>query len=134
MTYFASKALIFCCLLLGGILLFHADIAAQDNAKLQQEIIKVLRTVKDKELDVNVYDLGLVRKIEIKSDKTVNIQLIFTKLLCPYGKEMVKSIRENVSKIPTVKFCKVSVDIHTRWKREMMSPEGKEIMKNIYAW
>lgn len=104
------------------------------NTKLPEIIVAELKTIQDPELDINVYDLGLIRKINISATQEVVIEIIFTSLFCPYGKEIVLAIKNKVGGIQGVKSCKVNVDIKTAWKRSMLTEEGKTKLKDRYTW
>lgn len=114
--------------------LFQAFSFAQSNKVTEDKVISALKKVEDPELHVNVYDLGLILEIKISEQNHVHIQMIFTKLFCPYGKTLVRNIKKEVNALPAVENCKVTVDIQTRWKRSMMTEAGKKQMEDIFSW
>ena len=61
----------------------------------RDEIVEILKTVQDPELGIDVWTLGLIRKIEI--DDKVSITMTFTSPLCPYGEVLMDEIKDKVS-------------------------------------
>ena len=72
-------------------------------SELQEQIITAIKKVKDPELPINIYDLGLIRKIEIEDDK-VHIDMTLTTPNCPVADLMPSQVFDEVSKVAK---CKV---------------------------
>ena len=75
----------------------------------KKDIIKVLKTVNDPELDIDVWNLGLIYEIKIEKD-TVKIKMTFTTPMCPYGPMMLDMI-ECAIKEAYKKIKKVEIDV-----------------------
>ena len=55
----------------------------EEKTAIEEKIVDVLKTVYDPEIPVNIYDLGLIYKIDVKDDATVDIDMTFTAPTCP---------------------------------------------------
>ena len=93
----------------------------------REEVIKAVKQVYDPEIPVNVYDLGLIYKIDSDQDK-VAIQMTLTSQGCPSAQQIPDMIRTRVSTLPNVKEVNVQVVWEPQWNPSMISPEGKKIL------
>lgn len=80
-----------------------------------KEIIEQISKVKDPELDLDVWNLGLIYNIESKDKELVNITMTFTSPMCPFGPQIVQNIKDNVESIG-FKSVEVEVVIEPRWE------------------
>ena len=85
----------------------------------------MLKTVFDPELPVNVYDLGLIYKIDVTDDFVVNIDMTLTAPSCPAADYMIEDINQKVSSIEGVKAVNVELVYEPEWTKDMMSEEAK---------
>lgn len=97
-------------------------------------MIAALKTVKDKELDINVYDLGLVRKIKIDENGKIEMGIIFTTLFCPYSETLKKEMKKTVQDLKWCKNLLVNVDVESVWSRKLLTPEGRNRFEEIFGW
>ena len=67
--------------------------------RIEEEIVKVLRTVFDPEIPVNIYDLGLVYRVEVDDDKDVTIDMTFTAPSCPAADFILDDVQQKVEGI-----------------------------------
>ena len=105
----------------------HADIQSFMNEFLEKEeaILKMLKTVFDPEIPVNVYDLGLIYGIELKEDGVCEITMTLTAPSCPAGDFIVEDIRQKVGSVDGVKDVNVTIVFEPEWTKDMMSEEAK---------
>lgn len=96
-----------------------------DFFKLEAEIINALKQVYDPEIPVNVYDLGLVYKINIDDDKNVEITMTLTAPNCPVADDILRFVQEKIEEISAVKKAIVNLVFEPTWSMEMMSDEAK---------
>ncbi|MDH6344071.1 FeS assembly SUF system protein [Parabacteroides sp. PFB2-12] len=98
-----------------------------DNEFLQTEekIVSMLKTVYDPEIPVNVYDLGLIYKIEIDDDKHVTIDMTLTAPGCPVADFIVEDVRMRVESVEGVKSVDVNLVFEPPWDKNMMTEEAK---------
>ncbi len=95
---------------------------------IETQVIDVLRTVYDPEIPVNVYDLGLIYRIDVDDDNNVEIDMTFTAPNCPIADEILVDVQTKIEGIKEVKSCKVNVVFEPIWDQSMMSEEAKEIL------
>lgn len=92
--------------------------------ELESKIVDMLKTVFDPEIPVNVYDLGLIYRIE-DNDGNVEIDMTLTAPNCPAADFIADDIREKVASIDGVKNLQVNIVYEPEWDRDMMSEEAK---------
>ena len=97
-----------------------------DNEFLEKEeqVLKMLKTVFDPEIPVNIYDLGLIYKIDIQDD-TCNIDMTLTAPSCPAADFLVEDIRQKVATVEGIKTVNVNLVFEPEWTKDMMSEEAK---------
>ncbi|MBP5318343.1 MAG: DUF59 domain-containing protein [Paludibacteraceae bacterium] len=91
----------------------------------EESIIKMLRTVFDPEIPVNVYDLGLVYKIDVDDDQNVSIDMTMTAPSCPMADFILEDVKEKVESVEGVKKVEVNLIFEPEWTKDMMSEEAK---------
>ncbi len=91
----------------------------------EEEILKMLKTVYDPEIPVNVYDLGLIYGIELKDDGVCEITMTLTAPSCPAGDFIVEDIRQKVGSVDGIKDVNVTIVFEPEWTKDMMSEEAK---------
>jgi FeS assembly SUF system protein len=93
--------------------------------KMEEEIVKVLKTVYDPEIPVNIYDLGLIYKVDVDDDKNVVIEMTFTSPSCPAADFIVEDVQQKVEGIRNVKSSRVNMVFEPEWNKDMMTEEAK---------
>ncbi|MCF0181545.1 MAG: DUF59 domain-containing protein [Muribaculaceae bacterium] len=93
--------------------------------ELMEEVVRMLRTVFDPEMPVDVYSLGLVYNIEIDDDANVHIDMTLTAPNCPAADFIFEDIRQKVESIDDIKSCNVQLVFEPEWDIRMMSDEAK---------
>ncbi len=98
-----------------------------ENEFLQTEeaIVAMLKTVYDPEIPVNVYDLGLIYKINGDEEKNVSIDMTLTAPNCPASDFLLEDVRMKVGSIDGVKNVEVNLVFEPEWDKDMMSEEAK---------
>jgi len=89
------------------------------------KVIEELKKVKDPEIPVNLYDLGLIYKIEIDSHNNVSIDMTLTNPNCPVAGTLPESVGVAVEKIPHLSSIKVGLVWYPKWDKSMMSEDAK---------
>ena len=103
-----------------------ADEAPAAGKVFADDVVEALREVRDPEIPVNIYDLGLIYDIEISDDNDVNVKMTLTTPNCPEAQSIPKRVQEAVhQRAPAAR--KVSIDLvwEPRWTPEMMSEDAK---------
>ena len=98
-----------------------------NNEFLQTEeaIVAMLKTVYDPEIPVNVYDLGLIYKVDVDDEKNVRIDMTLTAPNCPAVDFIVEDVRMKVESVDGVKSVEINLVFEPEWHRDMMSEEAK---------
>ena len=92
---------------------------------MEEDIVKVLKTVYDPEIPVNVYDLGLIYNIDIDDQYNVSIDMTFTSPTCPMADFIVEDVRQKVEGVEDVRSAQINLVFEPEWHRDMMSEEAK---------
>ncbi len=92
---------------------------------IEVETVKMLKTVFDPEIPVNVYDLGLIYKIDVSDDSVVNIDMTLTAPSCPAADFIVEDIEQKVGAIDGVKNVNVNIVYEPEWNKDKMSDAAK---------
>jgi len=93
--------------------------------ELEEEIVKMLKTVYDPEIPVNVYDLGLIYGVDIDDDKNVVITMTLTAPACPAADFITEDVQMRVESIPGVRNVEVRIVFEPEWHQGLMSEEAK---------
>ena len=96
----------------------------ENKPTIEEEIVKMLRTVYDPEIPVNIYDLGLIYNIEV-NDGTVKIEMTLTAPNCPAADFIIEDVRMKVESIENVKNVDIQLVFEPEWDKDMMSEEAK---------
>jgi len=92
---------------------------------LEEKILDRIRTVYDPEIPVNIYDLGLIYKIEVKEGNNVEIEMTLTAPNCPAADFLVEDVRQKVESLEDVKKVDIKIVFEPAWSQEMMSEEAQ---------
>lgn len=93
--------------------------------ELEAKIIEVLRTVYDPEIPVNIYDLGLIYKIDVDDDKNVDIDMTLTAPNCPIADEIFLDVKTKIEGIREIKSATINLVFEPAWTMDMMSEEAR---------
>src|SRR5579862_8792781 len=97
---------------------------AELDALTDQLVVK-LKTVFDPEIPVDIYELGLIYKVDVSDDKDVVIDMTLTAPGCPVAGEMPDWVRDAVLTVPDLKSCTVNLVFDPPWDPSRMSDEAK---------
>src|SRR5665213_2048578 len=103
------------------------DVATADGSldELTDRLIQQLKTVFDPEIPVDIYELGLIYKVDVSDEKAVAIDMTLTAPGCPVAGEMPGWVRDAVLTIPEVTACAVNLVFEPPWDPSLMSDEAK---------
>lgn len=96
-----------------------------EKEKLEERIVDVLKTVYDPEIPVDIYNLGLIYRIEVKDDSTVEIDMTFTAPTCPAADYILEDVRQKVEGLDGINSADVKLVFEPEWDKDMMSDEAK---------
>lgn len=93
--------------------------------ELEEKIIKMLKTVYDPEIPVDIYELGLIYKVDIDDEKNVVIEMTLTAPNCPAADFILEDVRMKVESIEEIKSVDIRLVFEPEWDKDMMSEEAK---------
>lgn len=97
-----------------------------DKLQIEEKIIEMLKTVYDPEIPVNVYDLGLIYRIELNDDLTqLDVDMTMTAPSCPMADFIIEDVRQKLETISELKTVNVNLVFEPEWDKDMMSEEAK---------
>ena len=96
-----------------------------DILNMEEEIVRMLKTVYDPEIPVNIYDLGLIYDVDIDDDKNVTITMTLTAPNCPAADFILEDVRFKIRSIKDVNNVIVNLTFEPEWNRDMLSEEAK---------
>lgn len=91
----------------------------------EEQIVRMLRTVFDPEIPVNIYDLGLIYSIDLSDDGVLNIDMTLTAPNCPAADFIMEDVKMKTQSVPGVKEVQVNLVFEPAWDKDMMSEEAK---------
>ncbi len=93
--------------------------------KIEEGVIDMLKTVYDPEIPVNVYDLGLIYKIDLADDGELVIDMTLTAPNCPAADFIMEDVRQKVESVEGVTSAQVNLVFEPEWDKDMMTEEAK---------
>ncbi len=97
----------------------------EEKTRIEERIVDVLKTVYDPEIPVNIYDLGLIYKVDVADDGTVDIDMTFTAPTCPAADYILEDVRQKVDALEGVKNAVVNLVFEPVWDQSMMTEEAR---------
>jgi len=99
-----------------------------------QKVVETLRQVYDPEIPINVYDLGLIRRVWLE-DGVLKVVMTLTAVGCPVAGYMAQEVGYAIqSAVPEAQDVEVEVDFEKPWDPTQMTPQGREMFKAIYGY
>ena len=97
-----------------------------DKQQVEERIVEVLRTVYDPEIPANIYDLGLIYRVDYNpNDCSLDIDMTLTAPGCPLADFIMEDVRQKVLSVEGVKTAQVNLVFEPEWTQDMMSDEAK---------
>ncbi len=97
----------------------------QEKTKLEERIVDVLKTVYDPEIPVNIFDLGMIYKIDVQDDGSVEMDMTFTSPACPAADFILEDVRTKVESVEGIKAANVNLVFEPEWDKSMMTEEAR---------
>lgn len=97
----------------------------EEKTKIEERIVDVLKTVYDPEIPVNIYDLGLIYKVDVKDDGEVELDMTFTAPSCPAADFILEDVRQKVDSLEGVINTTVNLVFEPVWDQSMMTEEAR---------
>lgn len=102
-----------------------------ETSRLTDDIIVALKSVYDPEIPVDVYELGLIYKVDIEEGNVVKILMTLTAPNCPVAGDLPKWVENAVSSVEGVQMAEVTLTFSPPWTKDLMSEEA-QIALNYY--
>lgn len=93
--------------------------------ELEEKIVEMIKTVYDPEIPVNIYDLGLIYRIEVEEDNSVDIDMTLTAPNCPAADFMLEDVRQKVESIEGIGAVNLQLVFEPEWSQDLMTEEAK---------
>ena len=103
-------------------------IPSDELERLTQDIIAALKTVYDPEIPSDIFELGLIYRIDIADDRTVAIEMTLTTPNCPSAQELPAMVENAVASVPGVSAVKVDIVWDPPWEPSRMSDEARAVL------
>jgi len=94
-------------------------------SKLKEKVISEIQKIYDPEIPVNIYELGLIYKIDVIEEKKVNIDMTLTSPNCPVAESLPKTVKDNILKIDGVSDVDLKLVWDPPWSKDKMSEAAK---------
>ena len=96
--------------------------------RMTDDIVAALKTVYDPEIPADIYELGLIYKVEIEDDRSVKVDMTLTTPNCPSAQELPQMVESAVTGVPGVSGAKVNVVWDPPWDQSRMSDEARLVL------
>ena len=96
-----------------------------EKYQLEEKIVSMLKTVYDPEIPVNIYELGLIYRIEVKEENAVEIDMTLTAPNCPAADFMMEDVRQKIETLEGVSKLTLNLVFEPEWSQELMTEEAK---------
>ena len=94
-------------------------------SELKEKIVSEIKKIYDPEIPVNIYELGLIYKIEINHEKKVDIEMTLTSPNCPVAESLPKMVKDNILKLEGINEVDLKLVWDPPWTKEKMSEAAK---------
>lgn len=101
---------------------------AEELARLTDDIVQGLKTVYDPEIPADIYELGLIYRIDIADDRAVTVDMTLTTPNCPSAQELPEMVENAVASVPGVGMVKVNIVWDPPWDVSRMSDEARLVL------
>ena len=97
----------------------------EEKTQIEERIVDVLKTVYDPEIPVDIWNLGMIYKIDVKDDHTVDLDMTFTAPNCPAADFILEDVRTKIESVTGVNAANVNLVFEPAWDQSMMSEEAR---------
>lgn len=97
----------------------------EEKTQIEEKIVDVLKTVYDPEIPVNIYDLGMIYKIDVDEKGNLDMDMTFTAPSCPAADFILEDVRTKVESVDGIKSANINLVFDPVWDQSMMSEEAR---------
>ena len=98
---------------------------SKDPNEMGEEIVKVLKTIFDPEIPVDIYELGLIYDVFVNEDNDVKVLMTLTTPNCPVAESLPLEVKNKINDMDDVKSAEVEMTFDPPWSKDLMSEEAK---------
>jgi FeS assembly SUF system protein len=106
----------------------RSSLPAEESERLANDIVAALKTVYDPEIPADIYELGLIYRVDIKDDRAVDVEMTLTTPNCPAAAELPTMVENAVASVAGVGPVNVSIVWEPPWTPERMSDEARLVL------
>jgi len=103
-------------------------VPADDMARLSDDIVTAIKTVYDPEIPADIYELGLIYKVDVDDDRVVKVDMTLTTPNCPSAAELPTMVENAIASVPGVREAKVNLVWDPPWDPSRMSEEARAVL------
>ncbi len=103
-------------------------IPPDEMVRLSDEIVSAIKTVYDPEIPADIYELGLIYKVDVDDDRVVKVDMTLTTPNCPSAAELPAMVENAVASVPGVREAKVTIVWDPPWDPSRMSDEARAVL------
>ena len=103
-------------------------LAPEETERMGTGIVAALKTVFDPEIPADIYELGLIYKVDIKDDRAVDVEMTLTSPSCPSAAELPTLVENAVASVPGVGVVNVSIVWEPVWMPDRMTDEARLVL------
>jgi FeS assembly SUF system protein len=109
----------------------HSALPPEETERLAGEIVGALKTVFDPEIPADIYELGLIYKVDIKDDRAIDVMMTLTTPNCPSAGELPQMVENAVASVPGVGVVNVNLVWDPAWTPDRMT-DGARLVLNMW--
>jgi len=106
----------------------HSALSPEETERLSSDIIAALKTVFDPEIPADIYELGLIYKVEISDERAVDVTMTLTTPNCPAAGELPTMVENAVASVPGVGIVNINLVWEPAWSPDRMSDEARLVL------
>jgi FeS assembly SUF system protein len=106
----------------------HSALPPEETERLSGEIVAALKTVFDPEIPADIYELGLIYKVDLKDDRAVDVMMTLTTPNCPAAGELPTMVENAIASVPGVGVVNVNLVWDPAWTPDRMSDEARLVL------
>ena len=106
----------------------NSALPPEETERMGTEIVAALKTVFDPEIPADIYELGLIYKVDIKDDRAVDVEMTLTTPNCPAAAELPTMVENAVASVPGVGIVNVNIVWEPAWSPDRMTDEARLVL------
>jgi FeS assembly SUF system protein len=96
-----------------------------NGQELGEKVIRVIKTIYDPEIPVDIYELGLIYDVMVSEEAEVKVLMTLTSPNCPVAETLPKEVEDKIKSLKDIKDAEVEITFDPPWNKDLMSEEAK---------